>query len=432
MNSKRLAYRTSCRLCGRTPLECIVKFPPIALPMKFEVTREAAQAAERFPISLNICTDCGHVQQTEIVDDETLWVGYTYQSAHAPVMPKHFQETADKIIAKYKPAPGSLIIDVGSNDGSFLRPFKDAGYKVLGIEMVKEIAKQATANGIETIGEPLSPKIAAEIRAKYGPAAIITAFNVLAHSDDLHSMVRAIQSMLDSNGVFVFEVQYLRDVYEKTLIATVFHEHLSHHSIKSMLRFLSQYFMHIIDVDRVPIQHGSMIGYVQFVNGKLPVNPYVGYLADHESMMGYDTPAALRKFAGNVARLRGDCEALVAQWKAAGATVAAYGAAMSGPGLISMLGLKGAIEYILDDHSQKVGRFSPGDGLQVVPTSELLARQPDYCVILAWVHGQRIIDQNAEYLKRGGKFVVLCPNFRVVAKEAAPSEAEALQLMDNA
>jgi SAM-dependent methyltransferase len=425
MSGSKLSYRTTCRLCGRNPLERVVKFDPIALPMKFELTKEAAQRAELFPINLYMCSDCGHVQQLEVVDDEALWVGYTYQSAHAPVMPQHFKDVAAKVMAKYKPEPGSLVIDIGSNDGSFLRPFKEAGYRVLGIEMVKEIAKQATENGIETIGEPLSPKIAEEVRRKYGGAAIVTAFNVLAHSDDLHSMAKAIQGLLDPKGVFVFEVQYLMDVIEKTLVATIFHEHLSHHSVKSMQQFLSAYYMNIIDVDRVPIQHGSIIGYVQFANGPRMRNPYVDYLIEREKKMGLDKPATLLKFAEDIYKLRADCESLVATWKSEGATVAGYGAAMSGPGLISMLGLKDTIEYILDDHQQKVGKFSPGDGIPVVPTAELLARQPDYCVILAWVHSQRIIDQNSEYLARGGKFVVLCPDFRVVEGQRQVEAAHA-------
>lgn len=410
----KLTYRTVCRICNSKQLMNIMQFAPIASPMKFEATREAALNVPAAPISLSFCRSCGHVQTVEVVDDETLWVGYTYQSGHAKVMPEHFKNVAERIIRSFKPEPGSLVIDIGSNDGSFLRPFKEAGYRVLGIEMVKEIAEQATANGIETIGQPLSPKLAQEVLKQYGGAAVVTAFNVMAHSDDLHSMAKAIQTLLDKNGVFAFEVQYLRDVYEKTLIATVFHEHLSHHTIKSMRDFLSQYFMRIVDVDRVPIQHGSLIGYAQFAAGNREPHPWVNHLLQQEVDMGLHSSEALWKFSSDVAALREKCEALAAQWKAAGATVAGYGAAMSGPGLISMLGLKGAIEYIVDDHPQKVGKFSPGDGIPVVPTAELLARQPDYCVILAWVHAQKIIEQNQEYLNRGGKFVRLCPNFGVV------------------
>jgi len=414
----KLTYRSECRICGCKQLSKLIRFDPIAQPMRFEKTPEAARAVATAPISLSICESCGHWQSLEVVDDESLWVGYTYQSGHAGVMPKHFKESAEKIIAKYKPAPGSLVIDIGSNDGSFLRPFKDAGYRVLGVEMVKEIAKQATANGIETIGEPLSPKLAEEIRAKYGPAAIVTAFNVMAHSDDLLGMARAVQLLMGPESVFVFEVQYLVDVVEKTLIATVFHEHLSHHSVKSMSDFLGRFYMRIIDVDRVPIQHGSIIGYAQFVSGPRPVNPYVNFLMDHEKKVGLDKPETLRRFGIQVATLRQKCEALAAQWKAEGAQVAGYGAAMSGPGLISMLGLKGAIQYLLDDHEQKVYHYSPGDALQIAPTVDLYRRMPQYCVILAWVHADKIIAENQRYLEQGGKFVVLCPNFRIVSAEA--------------
>lgn len=410
----KVLHRTVCRLCNANGLVKMAEYGPIASPMQFRDTREEALRVEVAPISLSICAGCGHVQTTEVVDG-TFWDGYTYQSGHAGVMPVHFRDSAERIIKRFKPERGSLVVDIGSNDGSFLRPFKEAGYRVIGIEMVKAIAEQASANGIETIGAPLSPTIANALVEKYGTASIVTAFNVMAHSDDLHSMARAVSILLGPEGVFAFEVQYLRDVFEKTLIATVFHEHLSHHSLKSMKRLLAPHGMQIIDVDRVPIQHGSIIGYAQLHNGEKKVTPWVDHLMAQEHEIWLDRPEALRKFVDDVAALRRKCEALVSEWKASGAKVAGYGAAMSGPGLISMLGLKGVIEYILDDHPQKVGKFSPGDGLPVVPTAELLARQPDCCVILAWVHAQRIIEQNQEYLARGGKFVVLCPGFGVVA-----------------
>ena len=116
-------------------------------------------------------------------------------------------------------------------------------------------------------------------------------------------------------------------------------------------------------------------------------------------------------------QLRDRTTSLVRDWKNAKASVAGYGAARSGPTLISQLGLTGAIDYIVDDHPQKVGRYSSGDGIPIVPTAELYKRMPDYTVILAWVHAQKIIDSNSDYLARGGHFVVLCPETRVVGRE---------------
>jgi hypothetical protein len=107
---------------------------------------------------------------------------------------------------------------------------------------------------------------------------------------------------------------------------------------------------------------------------------------------------------------------LVETWKKQGAKIAGYGAARSGPTLIAQLGLGGAIEFIVDDHPQKVGKFETGDGIPVVPTAELCKKVPDYTVILAWVHSQKIIETNQEYLDKGGHLVVLCPETRIVGK----------------
>jgi hypothetical protein len=87
--------------------------------------------------------------------------------------------------------------------------------------------------------------------------------------------------------------------------------------------------------------------------------------------------------------------------------------------LIVQFGLAGVIEYTFDDHPQKVGKFSPGHGIPVLPTSQLLERQPGYVIILAWIHAKKIVETNAEYLARGGKFVVCCPEVQVISKENA-------------
>ena len=117
--------------------------------------------------------------------------------------------------------------------------------------------------------------------------------------------------------------------------------------------------------------------------------------------------------------LREKTTGLVDKWRREGAKVAAYGAARSGPTLIAQLGLAGSIEYIVDDHPQKVGKYSSGDGIPIIPISELYERQPDYAVILAWVHAQKIIESNRKYLEKGGHFVVLCPETRIIGKEGS-------------
>jgi len=361
-----------------------------------------------------MCAECGHVQQLDVVDSKSLWENYTYYSGEAKGMPEHFREVAAKIRAAAKPPVGALVVDIGSNDGSLLRPFKEVGHHVLGIDPAREIARMATASGIETIPELMSLELAQKVRREHGLAHVVCMFNAFAHADNLGEVADGIRTLLADDGVFVFEAQYLLDIIDRVLIATIFHEHMSHHSVKPLTRFLERHGMQLIDIERAPIQHGSIIGTAQLKGGRRAVQDSVHQLLALERERGLDKLDTLRAFSAKIAQLRARTSALARKWKADGLSIAGYGAARSGPTLISQLGLSGVIDYIVDDHPQKVHRFSSGDGIEIVPTAELCKRMPPYTVILAWVHAQKIIDTNREYLSRGGHFVVLCPETRIV------------------
>ena len=415
-----VSRRTTCRLCGSSHVELVVKLDPIPLSENYATDRAVAAGKPRYPVDVYMCADCGHVQHLDVIDPAVLWDSYTYYSGNAKGMPEHFRQMAEKMVARAAPPQGALVIDIGSNDGSLLKPFQEKGYRVLGIDPATEVAAKANADGIPTIAALMSRDLARRIRAEHGPAHMIAAFNVFAHADDLGEMVDCVRELLAPEGLFTFEAQYLLDIVDGVLIATIFHEHMSHHSAKPLLPFLARHGLQLIDVERAPIQHGSLIGTVQRADGRRAVAPSVGAIVALEEGRGLNRIETLRRFDAEVQRLRAGTRALVAGWKRAGKTIAGYGAARSGPTLILQLGLTGALDFIVDDHPQKLGKYETGDGIPVVPTAELLRRQPDYTVILAWVHAQKIIDSNREYLERGGHFVVLCPQTRVVGKDSLP------------
>jgi len=410
-------HRTNCRLCGSSELELVIKLEPTPLSENYTADSETGRLAPRYPVDVYMCASCGHVHQLDVIDSKSLWENYTYFSGDAKGMPEHFREVAAKVMRDYALAAGSFVVDIGSNDGSLLRPFKDAGHRVLGIDPATEVARLATKSGIETIPELMSIGLARKVRAERGPAQVVCMFNAFAHADNMGEVADSIRTMLAEDGVFVFEAQYLLDIIDRVLIATIFHEHMSHHSVKPLVRFLDKHGLELIDIERAPIQHGSIIGYVQIKGGRRPVRDSVFQLVKLETERRLDRVETLRAFAGKITQLRQRTGKLVQSWKKSGATIAGYGAARSGPTLVAQLGLSGAIEYIVDDHPQKVGRYSSGDGIPIVPTAELCRRMPDYTVILAWVHAAKIIENNREYLKKGGHFVVLCPETRVVGRD---------------
>lgn len=413
----QLYHRTTCRLCDSPDLEKVVDMEPIPVSENYCADSETGKQAARYPVDLYMCRNCGHVHQLDVLDSKTLWETYTYYSGDAKGMPEHFAEVAEQVQQRYGLPDNALVVDVGSNDGSLLKPFRDAGFRVVGIDPAVEIARAATEAGIPTIPELMSTEVAEQIRAEHGPASAVFTFNAFAHADNLGEMTDGIRMLLGPDGIFVFEVQYLLDIIDRVLIATIFHEHMSHHSVKSLIRFLDAHGLELIHIDRVNIQHGSIIGAVQLKGGAREVSPSVAELVALEDSRKLDDLQTLRDFDTKLKSLRQRVQAQVRKWKEAGVSVAGYGAARSGPTLISQLGLTGAIDYIVDDHPQKVGLYSSGDGIPIVPTATLLERMPDYTVILAWVHSAKIIETNREYLEKGGQFVVLCPEPRLVSKD---------------
>jgi predicted TPR repeat methyltransferase len=232
-------------------------------------------------------------------------------------------------------------------------------------------------------------------------------------------MAESIRQLLAPDGVFIFEVQYLLDIIDRMLVGTIFHEHLCHHSLKPLAQFLKRHGMEIIDVERVTIQKGSLVGTVQPLGGPRPVAASVHNLLELERERRLDEPETVRGFGKRLAQLREQAQKLVAEWRREGKTVAGYGAARSGPTLIAQLGLEKVIEFVVDDHPQKVHKYTPGHHIKVLPTAELYARMPDYAVILAWIHADKIVANNRKYLEQGGHFVTCCPEVKVIGANEA-------------
>ncbi len=414
MAATRVFHRNTCRLCDGDGVELVVKLKPTPLAEKYADSREAAISQEVFPVDLYMCRSCGHVQLLDVIDSDTLWDDYTYFSGQTKGIIDHFAEVAEDVIGTYAPPEGGLVVDIGSNDGSLLRPFKEAGYKVIGVDPARGIAAQATASGIPTIPELMTEDIADGIRTEHGAVSVVTAFNVFAHADNLGGMAESVKNMLAPDGVFVFECQYLLDIIDKVLLGTIFHEHMSHHSLKPMIRFLERHGLELIDVKRNSIQMGSIIGFAQHANGPRRKQASVAELLALEEARELDQPEAVKQFSQKLEKIRQRLAEIIDECSRTDGRIAGYGAARSGPTIVSQFGLDSAIQVVFDDHPMKMNKFTPGHGFKVLPTSELYKLKPDYVVILAWIHAKKIIANNQRFLEEGGKFVVCFPEVEVM------------------
>lgn len=409
--------RKTCRLCESKNVEVVVSLAPTPVAEKYVTQEQAGKYQESYPLDLYMCRDCSHVQLLDVVDPKFVFNSYTYSSSNTSGIVKHFEMCADKIVNHFQPTPKALAVDIGSNDGALLRCFQKRSLRVLGVDPAKEIAQKATKSGIETLAEFLSLDLARKIKQTHGPASIVTAFNVFAHADDLGGMADSIRELLAPNGVFVFEVSYLLDVIDRMLLGTIFHEHLSYHSVKPMREFLRRHGMELIDVERVTIQGGSFIGTAQLVGGPHSISSSVGELLELEKTRGLDQPEATRDFATRLKKVKDELGGMLADFKRQGMTIAGYGAARSGTTLISQMDLGNVLSFIVDDSPEKQNKLSPGHHIPVLPTKAMYERRPEYVFILAWIHAKKIIENNRKYLEQGGHFVVCFPEVKVIGKE---------------
>jgi SAM-dependent methyltransferase len=416
-NKISVTRRKTCRLCEGGRLELVVPLAPTPVAEKYVTREELDQETPVYPLDLHLCLDCGHVQLLDVVDPEFLFDDYTYESGSTKQIVQHFDKTVEAACARYHPAPNSLVVDVGSNDGSLLRCFQKRGLRVLGIDPASEIAKKATQSGIPTIAQFLNLDLARRLKKEHGPAAVVCAFNVFAHADNLGGMADAIREMLAPGGVFIFEVSYLLDILDHMLLGTIFHEHVSYHSVKPLASFLRRHGMELVDIQRVGIQGGSIIGTAQLAGGGLAAGPMVGELLELERARGLDRAETLKEFAAQLGQVKEELGGLMADLKKQGKSVWGYGAARSGTTLIAQMNLGKVISHIVDDSPAKQNKFSPGDHIPILPSKALAEQKPDYAFILAWVHARQIIENNRGYLQQGGRFIVCFPKIQVVSAE---------------
>ncbi len=407
-------HRTTCRLCNSSRLELVVPYPPTPIADAYVSASRCEETQELFPLDLYLCTECGHVQLCDVVNPTSLFSDYTYETSVSLGLVEHFKQYADDIMAYASPPEHSLVVEIGSNDGTLLRFFKNHGLKALGVDPATAIARKATGTGIETIPSFFTGQLAQEIKEQRGCATIVAANNVFAHADNIGDMAGGISTLLDRNGIFCFELSYLPDTVEKKLFDTVYHEHLCYFCVKPLQTFLRKHGLELIDFIRIPTKGGSFRGIAQRTDGSRSRMPSVERQIRFEETAGYDKARTFRDFAAELQRARKELTGLLADLKKQGKKIAGYGASATVTTLMYYFGLDEYVDFIVDDNPLKHDTFSPGYHIPVFPSQALYEREPDYVIILAWNYAQPIMRRHQRYMENGGRFVLPLPQLETV------------------
>lgn len=392
----------------------VLKLEPTPPANAFVSKIQRDQTQTTFPLDIFFCEDCHHLQLLDVVNPAVLFENYVYVSGTSPVFVRHFEEYVEFVVDQYSPTVGSLVLDIGSNDGTLLKAFSKVGYKVLGVDPARDIATQASAVGIETIAGFFSAELAEHIRSSHGAASVISANNVFAHIDDLGSVLDGVRDLLEGDGIFIFEVSYLVDVFNKTLFDTIYHEHLSYHRVGPLVPFMQSHKMELIGATRVNSHGGSLRVVAQKAGGPRTVSPSVSELIDLEKKMGLDRAKTYQQFGNRIEVLKTELMNLLGRKKAEGYNIAAFGAPAKATTLLYHFCIgEGIIDFIVDDSPLKQGLYSPGMHIPVLSSEAIYDKKPDYIIILAWNFAVPIMERHKAFHKNGGKFIVPLPSVKI-------------------
>ncbi len=401
-------------MCDSTRVVSGVKFEATP-PGDIFIPREALdKPQERYPLEVMLCEDCGSIQLLNVVDPQILYGTYLYETSSSLGLPEHFRRYAREVVDLTGVPAGSLVVDIGSNDGTLLRCFQEMGMRALGVDPSPMAVATARSRGVETIQAFFNRDMAADLRERHGSIAIVTANNVIANVDALGDFVDGIRDLIDPDGYFVMETGCGKSLFDNKLIDVVYHEHLSYFTVKPLEAFFRRHGMKMIDACHIPTKGGSIRCVVQSERSSRVPERTVAAMIALEEEGGAGTLAPCREMTAFIRERKAGLLSLLDRLKAEGKTVAGYGASVGVTTLLYLMDLDRRLDYLLDDNPVRFGLFSPGHHVPVFDSREVAWRKPDYILILAWRYNDPIMKRHGAYTGRGGRFITFFPELRII------------------
>ncbi|MGH8170731.1 MAG: class I SAM-dependent methyltransferase [Steroidobacteraceae bacterium] len=402
------AGTSRCRSCGGRALSVFLSLGDMPLSDGLLAAEDLKRQEPRYPLDVAFCADCALVQILETVPPERLFgADYPYFSSFTDALLEHSAANVRARIEERRLDGNSLVVELASNDGYLLQYYRARGIPVLGIDPAPGPVAAARTRGVETLlaffGLDLAHRLAADGRL----ADVIHANNVLAHVADTNGFVAGIAALLKEDGVAVIEVPYVKELIEHGEFDTIYHEHLCYFSVTALARLFERHGLVLNRVQPLAIHGGSLR---LFVGRREREDRSVAEYLAAERQAGMDGFEYYAGFSRKVESIRSGLTELLGRLKREGARIAGYGAAAKGTILLNFAAVGGEVlEFVADRNVHKQGRYVPGVRLPIVPPERILESQPDYLLILPWNFKEEIMEQQGEYRRRGGRFIVPVP-----------------------
>jgi SAM-dependent methyltransferase len=402
MNLNESTEISVCRGCDSQRLVEVLNLGDQPLANRLLKSPQEFDQEECYPLKLMVCDQCKLMQLAHTVKPELLFFDYPYFTSMSRTYRTHLETSAGRYIREFRLTKESRVLEVASNDGSFLKHFVEAGIPCLGVEPAETVAVAAEASGVTTLVKFFGAELAEDLVADGWQSDLVLANNILAHVPDLRGFVHGLAKVLKPNGRIIAEFPYGVDFIRNCEFDTIYHEHVFYFTLLPLLKIFSEFGLRVQKVERLPLHGGSIrlfAGHKRCCD--IQVSEMSQMLVDEFNGLDY------RRFNAMAMDSIRQVSSRVKRWRHEGRTIACYGAAAKGHSLLNAAGLDDAdIDFIADVTPSKWGKYSPGGHIPIVPTDELAKRQPDYVLLLAWNWRREVLEREGEYIKEHGQFLM--------------------------
>ena len=408
----------SCRICNSSFADKTLKLIESPLANEIYSDPELAKSADLFPLEVVMCQTCLHIQLRHIVKPERLFSDYVYASGTSLIFRRHFEELADRI---HQIMGIGKVLEIGSNDGSLLDSLTALGIQAIGIEPSPRLTKKCIERGLEVYTNFLNKELSIDLRVKHTEFDLIVGNNVFAHIDDLPEAFGLVNNLLKENGFFIFEVAHSLSMVENLLFDTIYHEHMSYHSVISLSKFMPGFGFEIFDVEEIEM-HGGSIRVVcrKTSNNNLQPTKKESILdiINREKEAELDSSAWMDLFARRLLQLKATTlSAILAQGE--GIRWIGYGAPAKSVTFLNEFNLyELGIIGIIDDNLDKQGNYLPKSGIKIMSRDEMLGTLEDElanieirCIVFPWNLSNEIVDRLVDFSKFRVKLVWFLPEY---------------------
>lgn len=407
---------TSCRVCRGPDLKPFLNLGDQPHGDSFLSHGDLHKREPFYPLNAFFCRTCTTVQIDYTVPKEILFEEYLYVSGTTRTLRAHFESSARRLKERLGLKKGDLVVDIGSNDGSWLACWGHYGLRVLGVDGAKNLAALANAKGLETWARFFDQETAQEIVQKIGSAKLVTAAGVFFHLEELHSVTEGVATLIrDGNGVFCIQAIYLGQIIQHTQFDQFYHEHLTYWTLTSLEKLLSLHGLEVFSVELLPI-HGGSMEYLVGKKGGHPIDPSVEKLRKEERRLGFSDFSTYEAFAQRVWEVKDLLVSVLTKFQKEKKKVFALGAPIKGSTLLNSFGITGdLVQCAVEVNPLKIGKYMPGIRLPIL--DEAQAGKPDAYLVLAWNFLPELLEKFRGFIFSGGSFIVPIPTPIVIDKK---------------